>query len=171
LSGARLGDQGWSATVTKTRSLLLALAALATTAQAAHATDFSMVCKDDGQFVYQNTATNGKAGVNNDSKGGLGIMEPCPTVLSLTGSQILKGGGVLTGYEDCGARGRFEKTFQIVIDHATAFMNGEVIAVEKMGEVEAHLWAISFNRKEVAIVTAFTSDRYTEGGSNYLHCQ
>jgi hypothetical protein len=152
----------------------LAVTALAVTAQAARATDFSMVCKDDGQYVYQNTVTSGKAGVNDDSKGGFGIEEPCPTVLSLKGSEPFKGGGVLTGYEDCSARnpaGRFEKHFQVVVDHADMGMNGELIALEVMDRVEAHLWAISFNRKEAALVTAFTNRRFTEGGSNYLHCQ
>jgi hypothetical protein len=160
---------------TKVRRLLLAFTALATTAQAARATDFSMVCKDDGQFVYQNTETSGKAGVNNDSKGGFGVEEPCPTVLSLKGSEPFKAGGVLTGYEDCSTRGlfpgKFEKQFRIVVDHADFNMNGELIALEVIDRVEAHLWAISFNRKEAALVTAFTNDRYTEGGSNYLHCQ
>jgi hypothetical protein len=160
---------------TKKRPLLLALTAFAMTAQAAHAIDFSMVCKDDGQYVYQNTETSGKAGVNNDSKGGFGIEEPCPTVLSLKGSEPYEGGGMLTGYEDCSTRelfpGKYEKHFRVVVDHAAFGMNGELIALEVMDGVEAHLWAISFNRKEAALVTAFTNTRYTEGGSNYLHCQ
>jgi hypothetical protein len=43
----------------------------------------------------------------------------------------------------------------MVINHADIGIPGEVIALEKVQEVEAHLWAISFNRKQAAVTMAF----------------
>jgi hypothetical protein len=155
------------------RKTLIVAAALIGFAGIAQAADYSMTCRDDQEYAFQSSAFNGKTKVNSHSVGPFTGSEPCPISLTLSD-------GKLTGFEECSDRiseftgkpvGRLPLNLQMVIDHADLGIPGEVIALEKMEEIEAHLWAISFNRKEAAVTMAFTNSTYTEGGVNTLHCK
>ena len=156
--------------MTKTLIVATALICFAGIAQAA---DYSMTCRDDQEYAFQSSSFNGRTKVNSHAVGPFTGSEPCPISLALKD-------GKLTGFEECGDRisaftgkpvGRLPLNLQMVIDHAEIGIPGEVIALEKMQEVEAHLWAISFNRKEAATTMAFTNSTYTEGGVNTWHCK
>jgi hypothetical protein len=159
--------------VLNVRRTLIVATALIGFAFMAQAADYSMTCRDDQEYAFQSSSFNGKTQVNSHAVGPLTGSEPCPVSLTLQD-------GKLTGFEECSDRispftgkpvGRLPLDLQIVIDHAGMGIPGEVIALEKIHEVEAHLWAISFNRKEAAVTMAFTNSTYTEGGVNTWHCK